>query len=253
MSDLRVQSNHIVVWNPATKKFRFLPKTDDHHDLLGFEFFHDSRDYKVVNILKPGPDNTIRAKVFTRSTKSWREVKSHYFCSSGAFLCGTFSSITLNGVLYSPIWIQERRSHRSHVLTVLSFNFHNEVFNVIPLPESSRKGQMKLLSWKNSLAFLGGRHCEPPRELWVMTEEPSAGTKQIIWVKQFILEPSAVPGYIIGSWKEYLFGENNSDEMQCYDPASQKSYEMQDFQNIMIIDMVSFTKKPSTMWRPWFQ
>ncbi|XP_004301892.1 PREDICTED: putative F-box protein At1g47790 [Fragaria vesca subsp. vesca] len=217
---LRVRSNYIVVWNPATKQFRFLPTTDewDDHRLLGFEFFHDSRNYKVVNIPKPGRDNTIRAKVFTSSTKSWREVKSHYYCSSGAIIGGTLSSIT-NVVLYSPLGIMKQTSH------VLSFNLRDEVFHAIPLPESSISGQIDLLSWKNSLPFLGGPKYKPTCELWVMTEEPSAGTTQITWVKQFILEPSAMPGYIIGPWKdEYLLGDAISDDqLHCYDPASQKS------------------------------
>ncbi|KAL6220590.1 hypothetical protein ACLB2K_008346 [Fragaria x ananassa] len=165
----------MVVWNPATKQFRFVPKTDDYY-LLGFEFFHDIRDYKVVSILLPDFNNTIRAKVFTGNTNSWREVKSHYCCSARPFFLGTSRSITLNGVLYSPLWIQEQRSH------VLSFNLRDEVFHVIPLPESSSTDRMKLLSWKNSLAFIGGPNYEPLREIWVMTESllllapPSIGT-----------------------------------------------------------------------------
>ncbi|XP_004289133.1 PREDICTED: putative F-box protein At1g32420-like [Fragaria vesca subsp. vesca] len=63
-----IHLEYIVVWNPATKQFRFLPETDDHY-LMGLEFFHDIRDYKVVNILPSGLHNTIRAKVFTRSNK----------------------------------------------------------------------------------------------------------------------------------------------------------------------------------------
>ncbi|KAL6227141.1 hypothetical protein ACLB2K_001100 [Fragaria x ananassa] len=147
-----ILSQCVVVWNPATKQFRFLPETDDYY-LLGFEFFHDIRDYKVVSILQPDLNNTIRAKVFTGNTNSWREVKSHYCCSSR------------------------------------------------------------------------GPEYEPLGEIWVMTEEPSAGTAQITWVKQFILEPSALPGYILGSWKdEYLLGDNYfSYELYCYDPAIQKS------------------------------
>ncbi|XP_004289131.1 PREDICTED: uncharacterized protein LOC101312291 [Fragaria vesca subsp. vesca] len=214
-----ILSQCIVVWNPATKQFRFLPETDDYY-LLGFEFFHDIRDYKVVSILQPDLNNTIRAKVFTGNTNSWREVKSHYCCLSRPFFLGTSRSITLNGVLYAPLWIQEQRSH------VLSFNLLDEVFHVIPLPESSSTDRMRLLSWKNSLAFIGGPEYEPLGELWVMTEEPSAGTAQITWVKQFILEPSALPGYILGSWKdEYLIlGDDYfSNELYCYDPAIQKS------------------------------
>ncbi|KAL6224611.1 hypothetical protein ACLB2K_003466 [Fragaria x ananassa] len=216
-------SQYIVIWNPATKQFRFLPDSRDDHYLLGFEFFHDTRDYKVVSILEP-IDNTIRANVFTRSTNSWREVKTHNCCSSHpVYFLGTSSSITLNGVLYSPLWINDLRSH------VLSFNLRDEVFHAIPLPESSIAGRIDLLSWKNSLAFLGGCEYEPSRhsrELWVMTEEPrpSAGTTQITWVKQFILEPSwSLPRGILGCWKdEYLLEDDNSNHLHCYDLASNK-------------------------------
>ncbi|KAL6224612.1 hypothetical protein ACLB2K_003467 [Fragaria x ananassa] len=122
LCDLRdeEQLEHIVVWNPATKQFRFLPETDDHY-LMGLEFFRDIRDYKVVNILPSGLHNTIRAKVFTRSTDSWRKFKPAV----------------------------EQRSH------VLSFNLRDEVFHVIPLPEIISP-RTALFSWKKSLAFLGG-------------------------------------------------------------------------------------------------
>ncbi|KAL6227142.1 hypothetical protein ACLB2K_001101 [Fragaria x ananassa] len=196
-------SQYIVIWNPATKQFRFLPDSRDDHYLLGFEFFHDTRDYKVVSILEP-IDNTIRANVFTRSTNSWREVKTHNCCSSHpVYFLGTSSSITLNGVLYSPLWINDLRSR------VLSFNLRDEVFHAIPLPESSIAGRIDLLSWKNSLAFLGGCEYEPSRhsrELW------------------FILEPSwSLPRRILGCWKdEYLLEDDNSNHLHCYDLASNK-------------------------------
>ncbi|KAL6222386.1 hypothetical protein ACLB2K_005778 [Fragaria x ananassa] len=173
LCDLREeQLEYIVVWNPATKQFRFLPETDAHY-LMGLEFFHDTRDYKVVNILPSGLHNTIRAK--------------------------------------------EQRSH------VLSFNLRDEVFHVIiPLPEIISP-RTALFSGKKSLAFLGGEH-ELPRELWIMTEVPSASTRQMPWVKQFIFKPSSLPKYILGSWKEdYLLGKDNCGDLQCCDPASQKS------------------------------
>ncbi|KAL6220588.1 hypothetical protein ACLB2K_008344 [Fragaria x ananassa] len=184
---------------------------------MGIEFFHDTRDYKVVNILPSGLHNRIRAKVFTRSTGSWREVQTSS-CSlpDPGVTYDIPSRVTLNGVLYLPLWIQEQRSH------VLSFNLRDEIFHVIPLPEIISP-RTALFSWKKSLAFLGGEH-ELPRELWIMTEVPSASTTQMPWVKQFIFKPSSLPKYILGSWKEdYLLGKDNCGDLHCFDPASQKS------------------------------
>ncbi|XP_062027645.1 putative F-box/kelch-repeat protein At1g12870 [Rosa rugosa] len=205
---------YIVVWNPATKQFRFLPNKTAYHRLLGFEFIQDISDYKLVSILLHD-DNIFRAKVFTRRSNCWREVKSHC-CSPLGVVCVGFSSITLTGVLYSPLQIEHRVSHLNDKTS------RDEVFHVIPLPESISRTSA-LFSWKNSLAFLGGHEQEPDCELWMMTEEPSATTR-MPWVKQLILKPSSLSRYIFGSWKDecLLWRDTNDEDLHFYDPTSQK-------------------------------
>lgn len=74
----------IIVWNPATKRFRLLPKAvpalKNHHlyqPLLGFVYLDDISDYKLVKILPGKADVAFQAQVFTGSTNSWRDVECY--------------------------------------------------------------------------------------------------------------------------------------------------------------------------------
>lgn len=145
----------IIVWNPATKRFRLLPKAvpalKNYHlykPLLGFVYLDDISDYKLVKILPGKADVAFQAQVFTGSTNSWRDVECY---SSGEgyrrYVYYKCKSITLNEKLYSLV------GDYKSVHSILSFNLSDEVFKVIPLP-SENEIKIRLLSWKNSPACI---------------------------------------------------------------------------------------------------
>ncbi|KAM7505259.1 hypothetical protein LguiB_004163 [Lonicera macranthoides] len=83
----------MVLWNPATRQFRYL----EPHSLHGIAFLPDSHDYKLLAFQdscgKEGPGK-FSLLVNTLSSDSWRSTEipppSSYFCSSAVELNGVF-------------------------------------------------------------------------------------------------------------------------------------------------------------------
>ncbi|XP_004301096.1 PREDICTED: putative F-box protein At3g10430 [Fragaria vesca subsp. vesca] len=173
--DLYNSKEKIVVWNPATRKHRYLPQplafkgqkesTLD-RPLLGFGFNNDNAaEYKVVRIsrsMDPDADGKFPylTQVFTRTENSWREVdcvppRDYHFDS--------YSSISSNGVLYR---LARTKSDRF----VFSFDLHDEVVHTMPMPPrfspSFRCIGQQLFTWENSVAIL--TYDEGQYDLWVM-------------------------------------------------------------------------------------
>lgn len=212
----------IVVWNPATKQFRYLPEPvlfshrrcpqriwDDKNDpLLGFDFVREINQYKVVRIFptRNGDDGevvTFQAQVFIQSTNSWREVENKLEFPSFK-RCFTSWAITLNGVLYCLVLQTE------YELAILSFNLHDEVFHVMHLPGELQdfKHLVPLLSWNNSVAILTTTSSLDDeyydQVLWVMSSSTTTATTKSAWVRQLISRSKAFAAgrMFVGVWKD---------------------------------------------------
>ncbi|CAN6586532.1 unnamed protein product [Malus baccata var. baccata] len=212
----------IVVWNPATKQFRYLPEPvlfshrrcpqriwDDKNDpLLGFDFVREINQYKVVRVLPTcnGDDGevvTFEAQVFLQSTNSWREVENKLEFPSFK-RCFTSWAITLNGVLYCLVL------QTGYELAILSFNLHDEVFHVMHLPGELQdfKHLVPLFSWNNSVAILTTTSSLDDeyydQVLWVMSSSTTTATTKPAWVRQLISRSKAFAAgrLFVGVWKD---------------------------------------------------
>ncbi|KAM5552205.1 putative F-box protein [Rosa sericea] len=212
-----MDSAEIIIWNPATKQFRSLPKPvleENFHRFdrptLGFGFSDDNTDdYKLVNIFHK------QVQVFTRSTNSWREVEGKGYPSC-KYCYGDFW-VSLKGVLYWSAW-----TDRSKGRFVLSFNLRDEVFHVIQLP-SGNDWYSRLLLWKNSLAIVS------KNQVWAAKtddSDESGDNNKIVWTKQFSIDFSISRcEEVFGIWKDQvLIRRHNSryDRLYLYDPITKE-------------------------------
>ncbi|XP_040366686.1 putative F-box protein At1g32420 isoform X1 [Rosa chinensis] len=142
----------IVVWNPATRQH--------------------SKDRDADGRF------TYLTQVFTRSEKSWREVKN--CIPPGDYNFEPGSSISSNGVVYCL-------ARTKGVPFVFSFNLHDEVIHNMPMPPrySLFYGQ-RLFTWENSVAFL--THVERKYDLWVMEKESGTQMPTWNWTAQFTIK-----------------------------------------------------------------
>ncbi|KAK9911647.1 hypothetical protein M0R45_035565 [Rubus argutus] len=185
-----MDGGEIIIWNPATKQSRSLPKpviaeNFNRHDgaTFGFGFSdHNTNDYKLVGIFRK------QVQVFTRSTNCWKEIEGKGFPSCKYCYRDDWIS-SKNGVLY---WFATTSGPMDRF--VLSFSLRDEVFHVIKLPSWGFLNR-RLLSWKNSLACIIGNN----EQVWAKTTDDSA------WTKQFSIDSSILRrGEIFGIWKDQV-------------------------------------------------
>lgn len=220
-----VEISEIIIWNPATRQCRVVPKPLLAENInfrpatstfgFGFSDNHNTNDYKIVGIFHN------QVQVFTRSSNCWRQVEGSVFPSHNDYFRG--DSICLNGVLY---WMAPAISDTSFERLVLSFNLRDEALDVIQLPSTGGVLDRRLLSWKNSLAFtcvvaFGINEIQG----WAKTSDDSdesTGT----WTKPFSIDSSILSAYgrIIGIWKDQVLIQSvtiNGFGLFLYDPKTE--------------------------------
>ncbi|KAM7505269.1 hypothetical protein LguiB_004173 [Lonicera macranthoides] len=180
----------MVLWNPATRQFRYL----EPHSLHGIAFLPDSHDYKLLafqgSFGKEGPCK-FSLLVYTLSLDSWRSTEipppSSYFCSS---------AFELNGVFHWLSYVSGKQK------IIVSFDLCDEVFSQMALPDSCAIGDeiiWKLVVLKGSLSaivYSKPKEIDNWFEIWVMTKY---GVQES-WTKLHTIGPFSrvVP---VGSWK----------------------------------------------------
>lgn len=172
-----------VVWNPATRKFRYLPKprtitppASYLKTCAGFDFIPDG-DYKLVlvNFHWAIPPQFIHhVEVFTRSSNSWKEISAdlvppHLGVSS-------FAGVVANGSIYWPaVEIQVAGSQ----YFVVCFDIWKERFSQIRGPSCAEHGTMRLRVLNGSQLAIFNIADSCPRYFngWVMNGHDQSWTK----------------------------------------------------------------------------
>ncbi|MCL7046102.1 hypothetical protein MKW94_001450 [Papaver nudicaule] len=139
----------IILWNPATKKFRCLPKSLPLLDEFGviltefvlFGFDCETHDYKVLQITFFDFDRELgitppkRIQIYSLRSDSWKwcaDANLHSHChksivqNQGRYLNGNYYLVGTN--------IHRDDESFWHCDVVLSFNFSTESFRMIPGP-----------------------------------------------------------------------------------------------------------------------
>ncbi|KAK1354619.1 hypothetical protein POM88_047875 [Heracleum sosnowskyi] len=147
--------NVLCLWNPSTKWYKKIPAPNKRFSCypssMGFGFDSTSNDYKILRILiyPNAVDNdscmcTLEADMYSSNADSWKEIQPPKKLQN--FSCCKFSRVhTINEVLYLH-----------YIDGLLSFDLHNEVFELYPFPYSLPYTRRKscLLDFEGSAAMV---------------------------------------------------------------------------------------------------
>lgn len=202
----------ILLWNPAIREVRQVPRTiNDFKGVcyLGFGFSHVVNDYKIVRIYFAEFDdedgvlvlNNIcvsRVEVYSLGTGSWKEIEfgniqSVSLISEPVIAKGGMFWLGLN----MGVWDEDDRD------LVVSFDIAKEVFTLMPLPVSASKSNDNRLTVydEDKLAmfslFVIGNFESSLVDLWVMDESWN-------WTKKYTIGPFASMLYPLGIWRNEI-------------------------------------------------
>nr|XP_023892793.1 F-box protein CPR1-like [Quercus suber] len=235
------EQERYILWNPSIRKFITLPKpcitVKAHGSYIGccrqaFGFDPRTNDYKVVRIAFPSRINKSEEakppliEVYSLNEGCWRITSASFppdinltnWCSPAA---------SLNGAVH----FAAEYVYKPSGPLVLSFDLHDEVFHVIPLPNVTFKWannvHTSVIGGSLSLLFHYVRHADNKCcAIWVMKEYGVVDS----WTKQFTVDLNGGGEIIrvLGLQKngnilvEAILSGPSCCELSSYDPKSEQ-------------------------------
>ncbi|KAM3359998.1 F-box/kelch-repeat protein [Capsicum galapagoense] len=226
------RSSSIVLWNPATRKYRFLELpdyvsfySDPFFPYVMFGYVPEKDDYNVVKVssCRRKDERDTKVWVYTMSSDTWEEM-------DGDFLCGLVpkggSAVSVNGCLY---WMSCSDDDGLNVITC--FDLCKRVFGRVKLPNHdivTKFTMVKLMVLKDCLSMIidyGNGVDVDHYEVWVMNERQGEAES---WTKQFDFLPFSTLAQPVGSWRdvELLFANPGglSPELVSYNAFTEEIY-----------------------------
>lgn len=209
------RSSSIILWNPATRKYKFLKSpdcvsfySDPFFPYIMFGFVPQTNDYKVIKVPSSSrKDSNLNPKVwvYALNSDSWEEIGADVL---RGLLPKGGSAVTLNGCLY---WMSYSNGDDNGLDVVTCFDLYNQVFRRIKLPNSDIVTNLtiqKLVVLNGCLSMIIDSGNVNHYEVWVMNEQQGAAES---WTKQFDFSPFSKLARPVGSWRkgELLFGYSN--------------------------------------------
>lgn len=166
---------------------------------LGFGYDYFGNDYKIVRVVyindktrSEDQSPLVKAEVFTWSTGFWKEIEGFDRIQS-CVISGSQNAVPVMGFLN---WVATGLHLMSNRKFIVSFDVNKEEVRRIPLPLICRAGNVKIMSYKESLAFalyFGSGNYATQFEFWVINES-------MAWVK--IISTEALSRYVVpvGLW-----------------------------------------------------
>ncbi|XP_016506709.2 uncharacterized protein LOC107824464 [Nicotiana tabacum] len=147
-------SHRIVLWNPAIKKYKMIPKSDRymlrranirHYESTLYDFAYDSvtEDYKVVaTLVISAKDSNCIVGMYSVNNESWRKIGTipdgyRLFDQNSVSLYGTINTMTTTSV-------QANRSSTFNKFAIISLFVADKKFIVTPVPLEYCGSPMKL-------------------------------------------------------------------------------------------------------------
>ncbi|XP_050384238.1 putative F-box protein At3g23260 [Argentina anserina] len=217
-------SDKIVLWNPAIKDFKILPKqclTNGPLNSIAFGYDPRFKDYKLINVVDPTAEvigerlvfDIPRVEVYSLSTNSWREIKACTLETETTMFVPFSYRMYFNGLCY---WIgsEKQKEFMDSYDTdgeeewprqvIQTFDMSTEIFDHILLPNSLCRPAMRnifnrhVILWNESVAVFGlycvggpGAYGVDAYGLWVLN---SLGSVKGSWIKILTLEFEVIPG-----------------------------------------------------------
>ncbi|KAI9117605.1 hypothetical protein K1719_011771 [Acacia pycnantha] len=176
---------YILLWNPATRQFRKIPRRSTIEDftvdyIIRFGFTPIDNDYKIVIIRPNFAVNLVKVKVYSLNSGSWKEVEFENL--EGTISIDSFGNVILNGVVYG---LRSSVQHDYYDM-VVSIDLTKHVCTSIPLPDlgSQKSRRVKLVFYENKPAVVVVT-ISSLVHLWVMEEDTCASRGRWIWTKKY--------------------------------------------------------------------
>ncbi|XP_050384232.1 F-box/kelch-repeat protein At3g23880-like [Argentina anserina] len=241
---LKLFIGNAILWNPAMKEFKLLPKSllllpNDEDELLfyelncyteylGFGYDPKGKDYKVVRfVIFDEVCYWFKAEVYDMHSNSWRDIKMKTIYSEMTTYVtqrqSSHASVYFNGQCY---WlVSGYQQHLPHDGFVLSFDMSHEQFNEISYPDLSDGCRvMTLAIWKEFIALLSNQEesrVAQSYDMWVMMDDLGDGMGS--WTKHLSIGPVECVGYpLLFCNGEHLFMENNEGQIVLYNTGTKK-------------------------------
>ncbi|KAK9666713.1 hypothetical protein RND81_14G205900 [Saponaria officinalis] len=179
--------SRLVLWNPATREFKDVPRwpimpddTDAEKfspSILGFGFDVQSNDFKILGLIRTINQNALESDciyefhVYSLKANSWKRIKDvprTYLAFDLAFTDSYFN----NGVHYWPASELPCIPRNG----IVSFNFGSETFKEFESPlaavPAKTRCRLRVGKYKEGLALLVNRSSENEEsfEIWAATE-----------------------------------------------------------------------------------
>lgn len=246
----------LVLWNPATKKFRFVQLPERMAfgmplPAVGLGYVEYSSDYKIVVIAQ---ESILSKKlvmcIYTLSSDSWKTLDS----SLVTMPLQCRAPVLVNGFLH---WLTNRYVSANFIV---AFDVKEEIVRHFAVPDkwgsSSKisrqlvvvKGCLSVVVFSESSEIIGGI------EIWVMAEYGDIGS----WSKQFTLEQLGMIARPLRSWKDgellFRYHDEGSKKLMSYNPFNKrkqyfsnfKSFSFQVFNYIESLESIERRRRSSS-------
>ncbi|XP_059436068.1 F-box/kelch-repeat protein At3g23880-like [Corylus avellana] len=249
---LDIYSVLLVIWNPATKKTKFVPESNPCSrygadiDAIGFGFDAKTNDYKIIMLVSfshpPYEEEVViyQKEIYSLSADSWRKVDGPRYTD----LHGYEGPMTyINGM---ASW----EASGDDWVGLLSFDMSDEVFLITPLPDDvignpsshicknffvmNESIAMATSMWTNSMREKWLDVCF---DIWLLVE---VGVKNS-WTKLFTIGPFSGISRPLGLLKnETMLLEKYNNQLVLYDPSTEKMTNIQIHENTVSEHLVTY-------------
>ncbi|XP_050283006.1 F-box/kelch-repeat protein At3g23880-like isoform X2 [Quercus robur] len=215
------EEEQIILWNPCIRKFITLPKTNS-EVINGFGFDARTNDYKVVSIApKPRP----LVEVYSLKDSAWRKTSAGDSLSPGIMFQCCNGAAFINGAVHFQVTDRINTRGLEVCPFILSFDFGDEVFRMISLPESILRSQLQfeIFGFRGSLSLVCyTRMFSNSCSIWVMKEYDVVKT----WSKLCTVDLCGVIRRVLGVRKNghvIVEADLKTDaKLFSYDPQSKQ-------------------------------
>ncbi|XP_050283011.1 F-box/kelch-repeat protein At3g23880-like isoform X6 [Quercus robur] len=215
------EKEQIILWNPCIRKFITLPKTNS-AVINGFGFDARTNDYKVVSIApKPRP----LVEVYSLKDSAWRKTSAGDSLSPGIMFQCCNGAAFINGAVHFQVTDRINTRGLEVCPFILSFDFGDEVFRMISLPESILRSQLQfeIFGFRGSLSLVCyTRMFSNSCSIWVMKEYDVVKT----WSKLCTVDLCGVIRRVLGVRKNghvIVEADLKTDaKLFSYDPQSKQ-------------------------------
>ncbi|XP_024018315.1 F-box/kelch-repeat protein At3g06240-like [Morus notabilis] len=237
-----VENEVFVVCNPELGEYKLLRTPclspfEFSFSGAGFGYDPKANDYKCVKLFCSMSHVEVnRATIYCFGTDSWREVK----IDLKGKCCYVDNGVYHRGVYY---WWNIVTPHKDYGAMVLSFDFSEEEFHCIQLPQHAEK-VWKLALWNESVVFFispENSYHSTSFEMWVMVENFGGVEGFTYWTKHLTIGPLVCVYSPLAFWKDdVLLMQTRDGRIVSYNLRTKTSRELPTHGSVLLRTVDAF-------------